>query len=327
MKIFFSAMFIIVLFFVMFIAANILYKRTNAYTNTRLDIKDFDGGIRDNIAAVNLGSTYSKYAFGAISGFGWNWFDFSLKSHSLEMDEAILKKYINRIAPGSLVIIVVAACMMLFRESEENILYYSVLGKNENPQYSLGGKIRKLLPLLSKPQKAIKIFFDDRKKQTVYDEYPDFISETQSKKELADLVEVWKGLFKIEDLKKTEISEELETNIAYNSSVLGRIIELCKRKELRAAVVVPPFSERLNHYFSEEFIKKTVHGPIERIKDIEKIPYLNYQKHNYFQKRPELFCDGGFRLNERGSRCFVHILSRDLQKYGVEIGNKTMMFK
>lgn len=304
-----------------FLLLSFWYSRTNDYKNARIDIRAFDEGMPDRLEIVNLGSTYSKYAFGASKKLGLNWGDFSLQSQSLEMDYNILKKYVDKITPNGIVVVVVAACLMLYREAKQNPLYYEILDKHENPEYRLVQKVKSKFPLLKNPKRAVSIILDKFPYSTIYDNYPGVLSEKQSEAELLDLVNVWKRLFGLKNMKSVDLPDEIMKNIENNQEMLNKIFECCFEHELQPVVVVPPFSERLNCYFSDEFKKIVIE---QRIKDCigeRKIPYLNYQDDEYFQKRVELFADGGFKLNERGSTIFIRRFLEDLKNEGYAVEN------
>ena len=310
---------IIAIMFFLFIS--FLYKKTNDYRNARIDIKTFDQKMSTKFGIVNLGSTYSKYAFGASSELNLKWGDFSLQAQSLEMDYRILKKYIDNIETDGVVLIVVAACLMLYKEAGTNPLYYDILDKNENAEYSLKQKLISRFPLIKNPKRAVAIFKDKAPYDNVYDNYPDVLNEEQSQAELLHLVNVWKQLFGLKDMKSVEVPLEIKKNIEHNQELLDQIIALCLEHNVRPVVVVPPFSERLNSFFSPEFKREIVEQKILECIGDRAIPFFNYQDDPYFQSRPELFTDGGFKLNERGSKIFIQKFLGDLAKQGYRLDN------
>lgn len=312
------------LFFIiiLFLTANYLYKQTNNYSNCRLDIKNYIKGIPYDLQMVNLGSTYAKYAFGTYEDMNINGCDLSLQAQSLEMDYAILKQYADHIAPGGVVVFVVAAaCLLLYREVGVNLLYYDVLDKNNNPLYEWRGKLESVFPLLFHPRKIKMLIKDTKRKNDIYDRYPTNLDDVQSEKALKDLVGVWKKLFSLHDMKSVDFSEENRKVMQRNREILGEMLDLCQKKGFRPVIVVPPFSIRLNQYFSEEFKEKVIRQNIRDAVQERRVPVLNYQDDEQFQNAIELFADGGFKLNRRGSQIFLSRLTKDLQQYGIEISN------
>ncbi len=306
----------------LFLVCNYSYKKTNDYLNSQLDIRGFMDGIQDGLRLVNTGSTYSKFAFSYLKGNNFKYADFSLRSQSLEMDLAVLRRYVCHIAKGGVVVVVVVApCLLLFREEGRNLQYYSILKSSENPQFHKKDYLKSRFPLAVNPKKILRLLVDQKEIKSIYETCPNQISKQESEAELDNLCNVWRRLFNIKDFVKVQLSEENKKNIERNKNILADILYLCKSRELIPVVVVPPFSERLNKYFSHEFTELVLEKNIREITEKWNVPYLNYQFDEQFQNLPELFADGGFRLNRRGSRIFVDRLCRDLFQYGIKIDN------
>lgn len=315
----------IVIFFLLliFILLNELYKKTNFYINSRVDIQQFNQNYLKKYEIVNLGSTYSKYAFGAGKDLNINHGDFSLQSQSLEMDEKILLDHIDEIAENAVVVVVAAACLLLFREKSDNILYADVI-KKHSFKLRIKNFINKRMPLVMHPRRVLKILFDEVYKRDVYDNFPMNLEEENSKIELENLNKVWTDLFGLIDLKHAELSKENLDIIDKNIKHMRNIVDICQKNNLRPVVMIPPFSDRLNAYFSLEFKEKIIMKSIKTALKGMDIPVLDYQYDNYFQKRYHLFADGGFRLNKMGSIIFLKRFFGDLSKYNIIINNETM---
>lgn len=297
-------------------------KATNAYNNLCIDIKTFRDGLPEKIQVVNMGSTYSKFAFSSLGDKYLNYADFSLQSESLEMDTAILNHYIDRLEHGCVVVVVVAACLLLYRQTGEDLLYYQILDNKEIPTYSIKKKIKVLFPILKRKRLIIKLIKDDSKWETIYDSQKVNLSEQEAIAYLDGLELAWEKLFHLQDLKSTDLSEENYDNINLNKNCLRQIVEKCKEKSLRPIIVVPPFSERLNERFSKEFTDKVVDSNLRQVSQELEVPYLNYQYDDYFQDKENLYIDKGFRLNYLGSTLFVERLCSDLRTIGIDISNR-----
>lgn len=307
-----------------FFVLDYLYKKTNDYQNTCIDIKKYREGIPYGLQMVNLGSTYAKFAFGTYDDLGINGCDLSLQAQSLEMDRAILQKYVDHIASGGIVVFVAAACLLLYREQKDNLLYYQILEKAEDPQYTIQGKIKSAFPLLADPRKIKRLIIDTDAYSDIYATFPLHMEQERSERELKALVGVWETLFSLKDLKGTDLPVGTIDIIQHNSGILSDMLDFCRHKRLVPIVVIPPFSQRLNRYFSVGFKEKVLTRTIQSITIPRDIPFLDYQFDREFQDAPELFADGGFRLNRRGSKIFFRRLAEDLQKYGIVISNATM---
>lgn len=310
---------------VSFLICNYRYKKTNDYLNSQLDIRDFLDGLPNGLSLVNTGSTYSKFAFSSLKGNHFKYADFSLRSQSLEMDRAILQRYASRIANGGIVIVVVVApCLLLHKEAVENLQYYSILKISEHPYFNGKEYLKSRFPLAVHPKKIVRLLIDQKEIKDIYATYPNQISKWKSERELDNLCSIWRSLFNVEDFIHVHLSEENKRNIERNKNILTEMLELCKEREMKPVVVVTPFSERLNQYFSREFTDLVLEKNIMEITRKQNVPYLNYQFDEQFQNSPELFADGGFMLNRRGSRIFIGRLSRDLCQYGIRLDNHVL---
>ncbi|MBD5554804.1 MAG: hypothetical protein HDQ95_05495 [Roseburia sp.] len=311
-----------ILFILFFILLNQAYKRTNDYNNYCIDIMTYRKGIPENLKFVNLGSTYSKYAFGACKEMNIDAFDLSLQAQSLEMDKAILQQYIERMDTGCIVVVAVAAaCLLLDREDRSNPLYCQILKRKNNPQFKWRDKVESEFPLLVHPKRAKRILTGVEAFESIYDSVPACMTLEESNKELESLVNVWRSLFHLKDLRSIDFSEHNNEMIRKNQQCLCDILDMCKNHRLTPVVVVPPFSERLNCYFSEEFKDIVINHTICESVKKRNVTVLNYQDDAEFQNSPELFVDGGFRLNKRGSMIFLRKLMKDLQKSGIYFCN------
>lgn len=319
---------IILIILVLGIAIGVLYinkvKSTNAYNNLCIDIKAFRDGLPKKIQLVNMGSTYSKFAFSSLNDKQLNYADFSLQSESLEMDDVILNHYIDRLESGCVVVIVIAACLLLYREKGNNLLYYQLLNDNEIPQYSIRKKVKSIIPICNHKKLIIKVLKDDIKWNSIYDSQKINLSNEESARYLDSLESTWKDLFQLKNLKLTELSKENYDNINLNVSYLNKIIEKCKTNDLKPVMVVPPFSRKLNERFSKEFADRVVDSHLKKLSEMQGVPYLNYQYDDYFQNKENLYIDEGFRLNYLGSTVFVNRFFSDLKMFGIVISNKTV---
>ena len=317
---------ILVLLFLgfVFLYINGRAKFTNAYSNLCIDIKAFRDRFPPKIQLVNMGSTYSKFAFSSLYDKHLNYADFSLQSESLEMDDAIINHYMDRLEPGCVVVIVAAACLLLYRNAGESLLYYQILDDKEIPAHSVKKKIKSIFPILKNKRLIKKVFKDDRKWNSIYESQKVNLSEQESMDYLNGLETAWKNLFHLSDLKSVNLSQENYDNINLNIDYLKKIIGNCKEKSLRPIIVVPPFSRKLNDKFSKEFTDKVVDSYLCQISQKLEVPYFNYQYDEYFQINENLYIDKGFRLNYLGSTVFVNRLFSDLKMYGIDISNKTV---
>lgn len=300
---------------------NYLYKKTNIYKNSNIYIKNYIRGVPNNLAVVNLGSTYSKFAFDNYEKFQLRGFNFALASETLEMDYQILQQYASHIAPGATVIAVTAACLLLYRDRVQSE-HYEILDKTRISNRSLKEYIAYKFPLICYPKHAARIIFEKLEISSIYNIYSDYISEEKMQNELEGLVNCWKNLFQLKDLKVVNLSEQSNRNIQKSADELKKIVNFCKKRNWTPVVVIPPFSEKLNRFFSQDFVNAVVRQPIRDILPND-VLFLDYQWDAYFQDKQYLYLDGGFRLNEHGSQIFMRRLFSDLKEQGIIINNQT----
>ena len=319
-----SIIFVVFIFiFVSVVIFNCLYKRTNSYKNDCFDIESFQGGLTDNISMVNLGSTYSKFAFGSYDKLFLNAKDLSIQAQSVDVDYAIVKRYYQHFSEGCIVVICLAACCMLY-EGNDNPLYCKIFKRKENPKYTLRAKLSSIFPLLLTPKKIKKIVKKEVKFNTIYDSVAPFMTDELSDKYLKGMADGWKTMFKLDDLKDpANIDGKNRDAINRNTEILKGILEFCLKNKFRPIIVVPPFSSKLNQYFSHDFTSEVIDNSVMRACDGKKIPFLNYQWDSEFANREDLFADQGFRLNMAGSEYFLRKLSNDLLQYNVVVNNST----
>ena len=98
------ALIILLILIILFIILNILYKRTNEYKNRIDNIKKFIEGVPNELEIINIGSSYSKYAYD-YSEFSINGFNLAIQPESLSYDFKILKQYSKNLKEGCIVLI------------------------------------------------------------------------------------------------------------------------------------------------------------------------------------------------------------------------------
>jgi hypothetical protein len=303
---------------------NYLYKKTNDYANQCIDIKNYLDGIPRNLKMVNLGSTYSKFAFASYDALNIKGCDLSLQCQSLDVDYAILKKYRSHIEKNGIVFVVLAAACMLFKGNSSNPLYYLILDKKNNPKHSIRGRLESRIPLLFHPKRVKNLIKDQEKYKSVYDSMSKQIDSKQSVELMDNMADCWIKMFDLKNLIDTNLSQANIDIINKNISILEKIIKLCEQENLTPVIVIPPFSNRMNRHFSKEFVKVAIEDSVKKAFQNKNIIFLNYQWDEYFQDNYSLFADGGFRLNEIGSKIFIRKVIKDLHQYGLNLSNKEL---
>lgn len=315
-----SLILIIGLFLAILIILNRLYKKTNAYHN--LILMNLDFICKSPSKIMIFGSTYARYAFDGIKSLKLNAYNLTYKSQSIDNDLYNLKKHIQNIESGGIVFICLAPCTLLY--GGMRTFQISVLKVAGNLNASFKQKCDYIFPIIH-PKRIIKIIFDESALGDIYGNRKSISDEIMIEREMKQLVDIWCNLFSISDLKTKIFSKKNTDIISLNKNKIAEMIVLCESKKLKTVIIVPPFSQMLNKYFSVDFIENTLEEPVRQL--CEKHPstiYLNYRTDAYFQNEAGLFLDGGFLLNRRGSHIFIKKISKDLIVHGIEITNNTV---
>lgn len=303
---------ILISLFIILVIINKAYKNSNHYKNQFIYSQKYEHGVPNDINMANLGSTYSKYAFETMSTEGS--FNFALCSQSIEYDLNLLKKYSSKLLKGGKIFIVVTTgSILLGKELANNKDYYNILKKNEILHFSWKEYCEYKFPILCNPKLVKYLIKDVKKYSSIYDIFPADISKEESEKLMFNMSECWIKLFDLSDLRNVSFSEENKKNIKKNLDNITEMIQICRNTGVTPIIVVPPFSNRINKYFSEDFKKQVLNNNLCLLAKNEHVQYLNYQDDDEFQERYEWFCDGGFRLNRLGGARFLEKLLKDIQ--------------
>lgn len=300
-----------------FLFLDFLYKRTNAYRNRDIYIRKYLRGVPKRIKIANFGSTYSEFAFNNYDELGLVGFNFALPCHGLEMDYVILRRYSSYLAPGCVVVFCVAAFVMLYRYDmrPDAFHYYKILDKDEIPDYNPIDKFSSKWPLFPfHVRRIFRIIKDVPFQEDIVGEGRSY-SRSQGEKAMRKLVDVWKKMFLLSDLSDTQFSDANKRNIEFNSKLLEEMVVYCKKSGWIPVIVIPPFSEVLNAYFSKGFIQVISGRMLEHIKKEHEVPVFDYRLIPDFQKNLSLFTDGGFLLSKKGSYLFMEGFLHDLAEY------------
>ena len=312
MKIIFILVVLVILGICLLLLLNEKIKRTNYYLNQNPCLKKYQNGIEKQLEAVNLGSTYARYAFGNYDGISNKSFNFAINHQSLEMDYNILKNYSSKLKRGSLVFIVVSICTFLYIEKEGKDIYYDILKKSNNPFYNFRQAIRRKLPIIFKPKMVKKIVKDDADYVGLYHQGV-CIDKIQAQRNMDNLVKIWMELFGISSFSEPLIGLDNEKNIKYNMNVVEEMVEYCRDNQFTPIIVIPPISKKLKDYFSDEVVEKILYDNIEKIVLNNQVQVFDYLQDISFIEEMHLFSDGGYCLSHRGNEKFLNKVFSDIK--------------
>lgn len=310
-----------------YLIVNLLYKRTNAYKNDLIPYDKFCSDIPQNLRIAILGSTYSLFAFNGIKDLQLNAYNFALPSQSLEIDNVLLRKYASHLDKGAVVVFCLAACVSYYRFDlvTNKKPYFLFMRKKEIPSFSLIDYFKYHFPLYGKGiKKAVRLFFDVPPKVGLYTNFSPSVPYEETRKNMRGMAEGWINLFKLKDLKHENQDSLNKSNLSYNTSLLNSMFRFCQSRSLCPVVVIPPFSSELNQYFDNEFVDCSLIKMIKEAKEDMLIPVLDYRTNEIFQHNSSLYVDGGFRLNNHGSKKFIRMVLHELSLKGYCLTNETI---
>lgn len=308
---------ILLLIIISIILVNYLYRKTNAYKNSLLVARNIINGVPEHIKFANFGSTYTMYAFNSYKELELDGFSFAMDGQSLEIDNVLLHKYAHHIEEGATVVFGLAACVSLYRYQmvANKQKYYSFLKMSELPSYSITDVYHKLfMGTVGMKQKIKRIMKDTELHDDVVESYPPVCSEEEKKKNMAGMANGWIKLFHLDDLKTSSINSENQTNMEFNANLLKSMVEFCVEKKWKPVFVITPFSAELNQYFGGEFVQAILYKLMEPAREKYNVPVYDYRTHKSFQNDDASYIDGGFRMSKYGSKKFLRLLFRDLDK-------------
>lgn len=247
--------------------------------------KEYFLGIPDQLSMVNLGSTYSLFAFNNYRELNINGCNLAQHQNPLEYDWDVLKKYYTHLQPGAMVAITLAPCVMMSRPF-----------------------IRKKEKFLSKAaiKNKIKAITGRFTIGDITDYFPIAYTDELVNEKILGLVKGWETLFSLPNLKEASLSENNLKNIRFNVDILAKMINFCCENNFMPVVVITPMSELLNQHFSDEFVYAALHNPIKMaLEQSRSVKVLDYRKDPMFSNHPSFWLDGGCRLNKLGSKVFM----------------------
>lgn len=317
-----------ILLIVAYVGLNALYKRTNHYKNSILTYSTFEKGIPDHLSFVNLGSTYSQYAFNCYKELGaTKAFNMALPCESSEADLVKLKLFASKLDEGCVVAITLAPCNTLYHwgQLNEGLKHYRFMPRTEKKDWKLQDCIKYHLPLFPlEVRRAARILRDTKPLDDIVNLYPSRLyTKEEIEKKAQDMVGTWKRLFQLKDLKTAATNEKNLCEINTNRRYVEQIMDFCKERHFKPIIVIPPFIKQLNDYFSPEFINSTL-GSIFELAKGRGVNIYDFRTEPLFQENSGLYADGFFSLNKYGSEKFVKMLLSKMKEDGIVINNNKL---
>ena len=283
---------------------NRIIENTTWYNNYWGGVCKFWRFEKKYVKAINLGSNSAKHAF-VYACTGVPALNMALGPQSLAHDYSILKNYFSYLEEGGAVFIPVCpfSCMKVSYSKQHNLKYYTILHPATIENFCESERVKALSvqhnPIRTIPQvclintlKSIVRCILPKKRVVVnYAEHAD------------EMISMWKGQFKIDDLS-APLSLEHLAHFKERAELLKEMIVFCKERNLKPYVVLPPSHKELVDRMGEKFMKSYVYDFIKEAgaEDIT----LDYFADPAFHK-DELFANS-FYMSKKGAELFTKSL-------------------
>lgn len=289
-------------------------KRLPWYTQVFGDILKFKS-LSNHLDIVNLGSNTGKYSFDyhACEINGANW---AVGPQALKYDLYILRKYIQNITPGGLVLIPICPFSGIldgYTDVRSYDKYHLILDAKDIPCYSPKAKRKMklyiafpLLYIFLVPQSFLS-FLLGRSRQISQSHSQ--MDATALQKDAQRWIDGWKRQFDIKELGE-EFSQEHIIAIDKNRRNVTEMVKLCKDRELRPFLVLPPVTKYLNRYFTTAVKERYIYSFIRSVREKVDIPILDYMNDVNLSDEDLFF--NSFFLNAKGRKIFTEKVLNDI---------------
>lgn len=295
---------------------NFLYKRTNAYTNQFVDIHKFKRLKRvddKSVDVVVLGSNAPKFAFDFTDVKELNCQNWAIGPETFQYDFVILKKFSEKLKRGATIIWPVCPGKFFldkFKSSSPLVKYYSILGRNEFPDYN---KLQCLkdykYPLVFHPKlikRLIKDIYQDKKMDLEYN--------PMNEEEVAIdaswwIHECWNPEFNINIENMAPLSDGNRMAVEFNISVIHEAITYCRNNGFNIIFAYLPLTKELGDFFSTDYVKNHMTRYLMSAIGGESVRFVDYMRDERFQNR-ELYINSFF-MNRKGARIFTNTFLKE----------------
>lgn len=302
----------LILLFLFF--CNKAIKRLSWYTQVFGDILKFKN-LSNHLGIVNLGSNTGKYGFDyhVSEKNGANW---AVGPQALEYDLYILRKYVQNIEPGGIVLIPIcpfSGILDCYTDVRSYDKYHLILDAKDIPCYSLKAKrMMKLyiaFPLLRifVNPRSFALFLLGRSRQVSLSYNP--LDTVELQKDARRWIDGWKRQFGIKELGE-DLSREHIIAIEKNQQIVMEIIKFCKERELRPFLVLLPVTKYLNRYFTATVKELYIYDFIRSVRETVNVPLLDYMNDTNLSNEDLFF--NSFFLNAKGRKVFTEKVLNDI---------------
>ena len=297
---------------------NAIYKSTNACQNQFIDVHKFSikGGVEDNLEIVNLGSNHPKFGFDytGLDVKGENW---AVGPQTLEYDFSILRKNVNYLAQGAIVVIPICLLKLFLYRQEGRAIhtkYYCFLDPDDIVGFSKLDKWRNYsFPLLFHPRRLSNLIRDVKKDERMSLDVNLCKNEDELNKDAVHWIDCWNKEFGIK-LPSPSLSQENKNDISKNIQILKDMIGFCLSRDLKPVIAILPVTDNLFSRITPEFVEQHILAYIAEANEA-KVPVVNYLTDNRFTD-PSLYINSFF-FNAKGRKKFTKQFIEDLRNQAI----------
>lgn len=302
----------VVLFILISLFVNKLFKNTNYYKNKFIDTYKFKD-VPKNLEMINLGSNQPKFAFDFTQSnlLGMN---FAVGPQTLEYDFRILKNFHNNLTQNSKVLIPICPFSFFFLKDKNKTAhhkYYNFLNPSLIDNYSsITKKLYIDYPVFIAKKQILRII-KDTKFDVRLELEKNPMTKDEIKKDALDWMNGWKKQFKTNNLENIVQSDENKISIQNNIEILKNIIDFCTEKNFEPVLIVLPVTKELSNHFTDKFVQEQIVDYINQSNE-KNVKFLNYWKDERFED--ENFYFNSFFMNKNGRLKFTEQVLKDLDK-------------
>lgn len=286
-------------------------KKTVIYRNKFLYAENFMKTIPSDIEFATIGSTYSVFAAQALNDLKRKAYSMGSFSRPINYDYLVLNKYIGNFAHGAKIALFLGVCVCVCSPDYEDTsgTHYAILKFLEmnKPDIRLWCAYHFPIVQFFKYLKS-----SDNGVLSIDEKYRKMIGKNTYEALMKIRRDTWIRQFSLDNLTDEYIHDKALQAVSENTKYLKMIQNLCRENKLDLIIVIPPFSKYLNKHIGSGFAKKVLYEPIESVFLREQI--YDYREHPVFQEQYDLFVDGGFLLNYKGSYKFCQLLLDDINE-------------
>lgn len=268
-----------------------------------------------NYQLVNLGSYAAKFAFD-YSDAGVRAMNWSSGVQTLIDDYKLVQNFHSILKENGTIIIVIMPFTSVNKRTGimESFKFHNTFGwELTEPEYRERCRILERFPIFF-GIRAMKVLVKAMMGKSTVQSDGNHVENTpmpneELKKDAHLRIVSWKKEFSIENLEDNLTPENREGR-KIRIQIMRELIDFIQEREYRAVWVIPPVSEYLSAYFTDQFKEQYIYNYLKQVD--RDILLLDYLADKDFRDRNLYF--NSYFLNQRGAKLFTRRVMADLRK-------------